>query len=139
MLLTGCPSIGLAQSIGGQTPLPIIGKWQWTAQNKCTETYEFQSDGVLTVLSGDERTDNTYTIASEPSVMGFYKLDVKVTKDYGGKDCADSVSNSAGEENTHYLLFEPTMEMFILCDSPALTSCFGPLRRAGGGSLDKRR
>ena len=41
---------------------PLIGKWQWTrAENKCTEVYDFKADGTVRVISGEEKTENTYS------------------------------------------------------------------------------
>lgn len=112
------------------TEHPIVGKWQWTNKaNSCVEVYDFRSNGALFVQSGKERTDNSYSIAKEPDRGGFYALSSKVTRDYGGRDCADSESDSTGEEYTHFVLFEPSMTMFISCNKPNLERCFGPLRR----------
>jgi hypothetical protein len=109
---------------------PIVGKWQWTIKaGACSEIYDFRGDGTLYVQSGEERTDNTYTVAKSPDARGFYTLTSKVTRDYGGTDCAGSGTDSTGEEYTHFVLFEPSMTMFISCNKPALEKCFGPLRR----------
>src|SRR5688572_21406985 len=60
-VLVCCAEIGEAQVPSGH---PLIGKWQWTReQNNCTEMYEFRADGTVPVVSGTERTDNTYTVA----------------------------------------------------------------------------
>ena len=109
---------------------PIVGKWTWTrSENQCTETYEFRLDGSLQVQSGDERSDNTYDIAMAPDSRGFYRITMKVLKDYGGRDCGDDDSDNTGEEFTNYFLFEPARSMYIACQKPELDACFGPLRR----------
>jgi len=117
-----------------QTPVPsahpLVGKWQWTrAENKCTEVYDFRADGTVPVTSGGEKTDNTYTITASPDQNGFYRLTMKTTKDYGGKDCADDESDNTGQESTTYVLFEPSKDMYIVCNEPKAERCFGPLRR----------
>jgi hypothetical protein len=129
--ISALPTAGIAQGqVERGTEHPIVGKWQWTNKaNACTEVYDFRSDGALLVQSGRERTDNTYSVAKLPDAGGFYALTSKVTRDYGGLDCADSESDSTGEEYTHFVLFEPSMEMFISCNKPNLEKCFGPLRR----------
>lgn len=109
---------------------PFVGKWQWTTKTSaCTEIYDFRSDGSLYVQSGDERTDNTYTVTKSPDAKGFYALTSKVIRDYGGTDCAGSNADSTGDEYVQFVLFEPSMTMFISCNQPALEKCFGPLHR----------
>ena len=121
-----------------QTPAPIghpiIGKWQWTRpQNKCTEVYDFRADGTVPVTSGAEKSDNTYMIASIPDHDGFYRLTMKTTKDYGGRDCADDDSDNTGHESTNYVFFDPTRTMHVVCLEPKLDRCYGPLRRIEEG------
>ena len=131
LAISALPNAGRSQVQGERgVEHPIVGKWQWTNKaNACTEIYEFRSDGSLFVQSGRERTDNTYSVAKAPDAGGFYTLSSKVTRDYGGLDCADSETDSTGEEYTHFVLFEPSMTMFISCNKPNLERCFGPLRR----------
>jgi hypothetical protein len=109
---------------------PIVGKWTWTrTQNKCTEEYDFHLDGTLRVQSGAERTDNTYQIATKPDSRGFYRITMKVVKDYGGRDCGDTDDDSTGDEYTNFFQFDPSISMYIACQQPSLDACFGPLRR----------
>jgi hypothetical protein len=127
-------SIFLPQSSIAQTPPPsghpLVGKWQWTRpQNKCTEVYDFRADGTAPVTSGAEKTDNTYSVGVDPDQNGFYRLTMKSTKDYGGKDCGDDESDSTGQESTNYILFDPSKTMHIVCADPKMERCFGPLRR----------
>ena len=125
------PALLLAQAVREPgTSHPIVGKWKWTrAENKCTEEYDFRLDGTLHVQSGAERTDNTYQIVTAPDSRGFYRITMKVVKDYGGKDCGDSEDDSTGDESTNFLLFEPSMSMYIACQKPSLEACLGALRR----------
>lgn len=109
---------------------PLVGKFQWTrSANRCTEVYEFRPDGTAHVTSGAERSDNTYTVSKEPDARGFYTLKMKITKDYGGKDCGDLEQDETGQEHTTYVLFEPSREMYVACQEPNLQACFGPLKR----------
>jgi hypothetical protein len=109
---------------------PLIGKWQWTrSSNKCTEVYDFRPDGTAPVISGDEKTDNLYTISPDPDVNGFYRLSMRITKDHGGTDCADDASDSTGAESTNYLRFSPDGSEYIACLEPRTERCYGPLRR----------
>lgn len=109
---------------------PVLGQWQWTrAENRCTEVYDFRADGTVPVQSGEERTDNTYTVSDMPDAAGFYTLTMFTVKDHGGKDCGDDDADNTAMEVVVYLLFEPKLTEFIICTEPAVQSCFGPLRR----------
>ncbi len=108
----------------------IVGKWTWTrAENACTEVYDYRPDGSLYVQSGAEKTDNTYSIAPSPDENGFFKMVLKITKDYGGKDCADSEEDNTGQESTVYVLFHSSRSIHAVCRDPNLEACYGPLRR----------
>lgn len=109
---------------------PVIGTWQWTdSRNNCTEVYDFRADGTVPVVSGAERTDNTYTVSDTPDAQGFYTLTMFTVKDHGGKDCGDDETDNTSMENVIYLLFEPKFTEFIICAEPRVDACFGPLRR----------
>jgi hypothetical protein len=109
---------------------PLLGKWRWVKpENKCVEVYEFRTDGTVPVSSGDERTENTYTVSAESDQNGFYLLTLKTTKDYGGKDCADDAADSTGQDGLMYILFEPAKTMYLACAEPKVARCYGPLRK----------
>lgn len=123
---TAAPSVMLRPAAGH----PLVGKWQWTRNvNKCTEVYDFRSDGTAPVTSGTETTDNVYTVAAYPDVNGFYRMTIRTTKDHGGKDCGDDDSDSTGMESTNYLIFNPSRDQYLACYGASLDKCFGPLRR----------
>jgi hypothetical protein len=108
----------------------IVGKWTWTrADNACTEVYDYRADGTLEVLSGSERTDNTYSIDSAPDQNGFFRMVLKIVRDYGGKDCADSEEDNTGQEQVVYVLFHSSRALHAVCRDPNLETCYGPLRR----------
>ena len=109
---------------------PLIGKWQWTrAANNCTELYDFRTDGTVPVVSGAERTENTYSVAESPDENGFYKTTMKTTKDYGGKDCVDDDADSTGQESTIYIFFDAAKTMQMMCFDASPERCIGPLQR----------
>ena len=109
---------------------PLIGKWEWTrSENKCTEVYEFRRDGSAPVQSGTEKTDNVYSVAARPDSNGFYRMTIRTTRDYGGKDCGDDESDSTGVESTNFLLFHKNGNLHLVCVEPKLEKCFGPLHR----------
>lgn len=120
----------LAQARRPSAQHPVLGTWQWTdSRNNCTEVYDFRADGTVPVVSGDERTDNTYTISETPDAQGFFTLTMFTVKDHGGKDCGDDETDNTSMENVVYLLFEPQFTEFIICSEPRVEACFGPLRR----------
>ena len=109
---------------------PLVGTWQWTrGVNKCTEVYDFRSDGTAPVTSGSETTDNVFTVAPDPDLNGFYRMTIRTTKDHGGKDCADDESDSTGMESTNFIVFSPDRQQYLACYEAKLSKCFGPLRR----------
>ncbi len=116
---------------GGESS-DIVGRWTWTrAENACTEVYDYRPDGTLYVESGAEKTDNAYSMASSPDENGFFKMVLKITKDYGGKDCADSDEDNTGQESTVYIVFHSSRPIHAVCRNPNLDSCYGPLHGIG--------
>lgn len=114
--------------ISGNTRL--VGKWTWTrSANNCTEVYEYRADGTMYVTSGAEKSDNSYSLAAEQSINGFFKLTTAILKDYGGRDCADSETDDTGAADTNFIQFNPTGNQYILCREETFEHCIGPLRR----------
>ena len=110
-------------------PHPIVGKWEWTrSENACKEVYDFRADGTAHIVSGEEVTDNTYTIDHTPRDH-FYRLKLKVTKDHGGKDCGDHDEDGTGQESTVYIFINAEKTMHVVCTAAAFDTCFGPLKR----------
>lgn len=111
---------------------PVVGSWTWTREsNDCTETYHFQADGTLFVISGAELSTGEYSIDDRADDEGFYELRAKTVSN-GAADCSDSPS--AGERQTYeytvYLAFHPSGQLHIVCYGRSFDRCFGPLRRA---------
>lgn len=107
---------------------PILGTWSFTLPNGCEETYRFRSDGTTIVTSGDEVAESTYRISAKPDADGYYEWYDTVTKDNGKEDCQGEVTE-VGQKVTNYVLFHQSRDWFIVCRSPALDACFGPLKR----------
>jgi hypothetical protein len=127
LLLTALSSF--AQS---ETPPnhPLVGKWGWTRSvNNCTELYDFRLDGTVPVVSGTERTDNEYSVSPLPDRQGFYRLTMRITKHFGGRDCSDTGNLPDDKPFTNYVKFSPDYEQHIVCYEPSPQQCFGPLRR----------
>jgi len=67
---------------------PVLGAWSWRVQNgNCVETYLFRADGTTLVTSGANVGESAYEISAEPSSMGFYRWNDRITKDNGKRDC----------------------------------------------------
>lgn len=111
-------------------PHPIDGTWRWTRPiNACTEVYVFRPDNTLSVTSGANKADFSFTIARSPGAAGFFEMHLEVVKDYGGMDCGHTDTDDTGKRYTSYILFEPSHGMHISCSDPRLEACFGPLIR----------
>ena len=109
---------------------PLVGTWKWThKESNCTEVYEFRADGTAFIQSRDERTDNTFTVATEPDANGFYRVVLRTTKDHGGQDCVNDSANNTGLESINYNVFTPDRTQMLTCYEPTRSACFGPLRR----------
>jgi hypothetical protein len=107
---------------------PLIGTWQITAPNGCTETYIVRRDGTASVTSGEEVAESELTIAERPSEKGFFKWVEKTVKDNGKKDCSGDVTE-VGRVATSYVLLAPARDMFALCEREDRNSCIGPFKR----------
>src|SRR4051812_47260357 len=81
---------------------PILGIWQLTLPDgSCSEIYRFRGDGTSLVTSAAEVSVSEFNIPAQPSVKGFYRLDDKVVKDNGKKDCSGEVTK-IGSKVTHF-------------------------------------
>ena len=109
----------------------LVGTWTWTrAANHCTETLTFRDDGTLSTTSGEEKTDNQYTL-TPPSLAGSrYMLTIHVIKDHGGKDCVDSTVDNTGSTDVVYIEFLSKTQM-KMCYRSTDGNCFGPLHKIG--------
>ncbi|NNM83012.1 MAG: hypothetical protein HKL98_10480 [Burkholderiales bacterium] len=118
-------------SLVGSTPTRLYGKWTWTySKNNCTESYEFRTDNTYAVTSGDEVGESRFTITDKPDPNGFYRMTDVVTKSNGRTGCdGEPGGTPVGDKATNYIIFHPTREEMLMCQSPSLNACFGPLRR----------
>lgn len=113
----------------------IIGTWRWTLPGtQCSETYDYRPDGTLQVVSGEEKSDNTYTTSIAEGSGAFLKVDATIVKDYGGEDCTESKEDNTGGSHVVYILFDPSGNQHVMCQAQQLNSCVGPLERVGGVS-----
>ena len=129
-LIVGAIGLAFATLVQAQEPPSIVGKWTFTdPRNGCKETYDFRADGTATARSGTEKTEDTYSMTSEPDANGYYALTITTVKDYGGKDCGESEDDNTGQKSTVYLRFHPTGNAYIFCYTPAFERCFGPYKK----------
>jgi len=107
---------------------PLYGTWSWTGgENRCTEIFDFRPDGVAYVISGAERTENTYSLSPKPGPAGRKRLVMTATRYYAGKDCGGNTQDPTGKPTTSYVLFLPGRTQLIMCNDETSDACFGPL------------
>lgn len=112
------------------TSHPLLGIWTLSIpQLACAETYHFRGDGTVLVKSRDEVSESEFTVTAVPSAKGFYKLDDKVVKDNGKKDCSGEIMK-VGERVINYLRFHPSGARFVMCQDESMQACIGPFERA---------
>ncbi len=112
------------------TSHPMIGTWSWTLFNgKCTETLQYRADGVLLSTSGEAVTEWRYAASSAPDAQGFYKMLEISTRHNAKKDCSGDVVDESGLDATKFIQLNPAKNLLIICKTPSLEACYGPLRR----------
>lgn len=107
---------------------PIIGVWSFDL-NGCAETYEFLPDGTRNVTSNLEIVQAAYTISSNPSDSGFYKIVDKVIKDNGKTDCSGSDKDMTGDIVELNIAFSPNKDQIVFCMDESFDKCFGPFHK----------
>ena len=111
---------------------PILGIWRLTLPDgSCSETYRFRGDGTTLVTSAEEVSESEFVIPAEPSAKGFYKLEDKIVKDNGKKDCSGAIMK-VGTKATNYIQFHPSGALFLMCVNETLDRCIGPFERIPG-------
>lgn len=111
---------------------PILGIWKLTLPDgSCSEIYRFRGDGTTLVTSAEEISQSVFNIPAQPSVKGFYKLEDRLVKDNGKKDCVGQITK-AGATAIHFVHFHPSGALFLMCAAETLDECIGPFRRVQG-------
>ena len=109
---------------------PLVGTWSWTLFNgKCTEALQYRADGVLLSTSGDAVTEWRYAASSAADAQGFYKVLEISTRHNAKKDCSGDVVDEAGLDATKFIQLNPAKDLLIICKTPSLEACYGPLKR----------
>ena len=111
---------------------PILGIWKLSLPDLgCSETYRFRADGTTLVTSAEEVSESEYRIPAKPSAKGFYRLEDRVVKDNGKKDCSGVVMK-AGTQATNFIRFHPSGAIFLMCADESMNTCIGPFERVQG-------
>lgn len=111
---------------------PILGIWRLALPElHCVETYRFRGDGTTLVTSKDEISESEFRIPDKPSAKGFYKLEDRVVKDNGKKDCSGEIMK-VGTRATNFLRFHPSGALFLMCSDETMEACIGPFERVEG-------
>jgi hypothetical protein len=111
---------------------PILGIWKLTLPDgSCSETYRFRGDGTTLVTSAEEISESEFNIPAEPSAKGFYKLEDRIVKDNGKKDCSGEIMK-VGNKATNFIHFHPSGSLFLMCAAESLDACIGPFQRVPG-------
>ena len=111
---------------------PILGIWKLSLPDLgCSETYRFRGDGTTLVTSAEEVSESEYLIPDKPSAKGFYRLDDRIVKDNGKKDCSGAIMK-VGTQATNFIRFHPSGSLFLMCRDETMEACIGPFQRVEG-------
>lgn len=111
---------------------PILGIWKLSLPDLgCSETYRFRADGTTLVTSAQEVSESEYRIPAKPSAKGFYRLEDRIVKDNGKKDCAGAIMK-VGTTVTNFIRFHPSGALFLMCADESMNTCIGPFERVQG-------
>jgi hypothetical protein len=111
---------------------PILGIWKLSLPDLgCSETYRFRADGTTLVTSAEEVSESVYRIPAKPSAKGFYRLEDRIIKDNGKKDCS-GVIMKPGTTATNFIRFHPSGALFLMCADESMNTCIGPFERVQG-------
>lgn len=110
----------------------LVGRWQWTRQdNQCTETLEYRADGTSSATSGDEHTEDRWTLSPWLPGSDSFRLTLTTTRDDGGRDCANRTNDDTGATVNVFLRFASDDALMVVCYTESGNRCYGPLRRVG--------
>lgn len=109
---------------------PLQGTWEWVnIKNGCVEIYIFGVEQSGHITSGEETSIARYEIADKPTDNGFYKVKLSIVKDNGGKDCGESYEDNTGDVYNKFVMFHPSGNQYVSCDSEDIKDCVGPIKR----------
>jgi len=130
-LLAGAPLASAAPPAPAPSH-PILGIWKLALPTlRCSETYRFRGDGTTLVTSAEEVSESEFSIPDKPSDKGFYKLEDRIVKDNGKKDCSGEIMQ-VGTRATNFVRFHPSGGLFLMCTDESMEACIGPFERVEG-------
>jgi hypothetical protein len=119
-----------ATLVNAEAVNPLNGTWEWVnIKNSCVETYIFGVENSAHITSGEETSKAQYEISEKPSEKGFYAVSLKILVDEGGKDCGESMENNSGEVYKKFVMFHPSGQQYVSCDTEDIKDCVGPFKR----------
>ena len=128
-VLTSVPTGALAAPPADH---PILGIWKLSLPDLgCSETYRFRADGTTLVTSAEEVSESEFRIPDKPSAKGFYRLEDRIVKDNGKKDCSGAIMK-VGTRATNFIRFHPSGALFLMCADETMNTCIGPFERVQG-------
>jgi hypothetical protein len=109
---------------------PILGPWRVTTpRTPCVESGTYDADGRYRSTSAQEIAVSEYTVSSQPSEKGFYKLVDVIVQTNGLPDCRGNVT-PVGDVATVYLRFSIGNNGFMMCAEESMDLCFAAANRA---------
>lgn len=109
---------------------PVVGTWSWTlSDSKCNETLQYRADGLLLGTSGEAVTEWRYVASGAPDAQGFYRMVEISTRHNAKKDCSGDVMDEVGMDAIKFIQLSPQKDQLIICKTPSLAACYGPLQR----------
>lgn len=129
LILLIAPCLATSQAQTASTH-PVVGTWSWTLfSGQCTETLQYRSDGKLLSTSADSVTEWRYAASSTPDAEGFYQVNEISTRHNTKNDCSGDVVDEIGLDATKFIQLNPSKDRLIICKTPSLQACYGPLQR----------
>lgn len=109
---------------------PILGSWSVTTpRTPCVESGTYGTDGRYRSTSAQEIAVSEYTISSQPSAKGFYKIVDVIVQTNGLPDCRGNVT-PIGDVATFYLRFGDGNNGFMMCAEESMGFCFAAAHRS---------
>ena len=97
---------------------PEIGVWEVSADTiSCTETFTFNVDGTLDIVSGAQRITEKYLLIGLEE--GFYELSYQTIYSNGEPSCYGKIEGIEGSRHTFFLKFSrdlDSIEAFLTPD-----------------------
>jgi hypothetical protein len=93
------------------------------------ESGTYGTDGRYRSTSAQEIAVSEYTVSSQPSEKGFYKIVDVIVQTNGLPDCKGTVA-PIGDVATFYVRFDDANDGFMMCVEESLGICFAAAQRS---------